>query len=618
MKKSDPVMTLLAQYRSSQNHDPTADRIADDIDAVDWLRDYWDYTEYLEHGNGAGIGDLDGFADLCRLFTFDAQNTYNYLMYDDYDELDRAEQNLVDRFLILANRYGGVVNKMKKMETWEMDDHFDELPSDFKNAVRSLCMTLQVSDPVIDKRGEDYYFVFSYYDGDPEHYFDSLNIQQDSANRLNYLNLTALMKNPPAWMRKMKKSNEYGFPDRLNVDGLILEGRDMGLSMRYESDWNSTSLDKPKMVVELSNYMGSIMVQYSILKDNEVLFSDYTKTESVDDVEWVVRSFNALYGDYMNKMKKSLGRYGTVEQVHDMSDDVRRLYEYKVKENFNDVGYIYIWWRIFEKDGVYSLKRLEGNGFEGIERELSDVHFGTLDEAVAYADKLTDRIRAGMYSLYGHGMDASWSDNDIDTYNNFGDSIKSTKKSTPSIHDMIAQTRQNNNSLTKSRVDLDISKYQLRSVGPNYDLDVNRIAEEMFQIYLKMIEEGADDDSGWIEPRAFDKWEEDNYHIDYTDEYGDVDYHPEIYSLLEDKVIDYRKKQERALMDKVYDLEYNDLVSFKGYGKYYVKSTNGNDSYLGCKIWAGPDKDNEMGWYFYASDFDGVVEPSYSGEHLFG
>ena len=259
------------------------------------------------------------------------------------------------------------------------------------------------------------------------------------------------------------------------------------------------------------------------------------------------------------------------------------------------------------------MKRLEGNGFEGIEQELNDVHFGTLDEAVAYADKLTDKIREKMYALYGHGMDASWSDNDIDTYNNFGDSIKSTKKSVPSIHDMIAQTRQNNNSLTKSRVDLDISKRNLRGVGESLDLDINRITDEMLQYIIESKQSNGDyalDISG-----GYDRWEDNNYEIRVVNEDGDEDYNYDIIDMLEDKFYAYRKNEKRIIMDKVYDLEYNDLVSFRGHGEYYVKSRNG-DSYNNCMIWAGPSKDDDRGWYFYASDFERVVKPSYSGERL--
>lgn len=102
------------------------------------------------------------------------------------------------------------------------------------------------------------------------------------------------------------------------------------------------------------------------------------------------------------------------------------------------------------------------------------------------------------------------------------------------------------------------------------------------------------------------------YSLDYPDDILDS-----VYEMVEDKIIEAKKKREEAIMDEVYELEYNDFVKFEGYGTYYVKSTNENDSYNGCMIWAGPDKDDDRGWYFYASDFGGVVERSNSGERLF-
>ena len=101
------------------------------------------------------------------------------------------------------------VDTMKK-SLLDIEDRFDELPADLQEIARSLCWTLQVNGPVIDKRGDDYYFLFSYYDGDPEYYFEELNIQQNSAEQYNYLNLSEIARNPPEWMQKsaqkMKKS----------------------------------------------------------------------------------------------------------------------------------------------------------------------------------------------------------------------------------------------------------------------------------------------------------------------------------------------------------------------------------------------------------------------------
>lgn len=315
----------------------------------------------------------------------------------------------------------------------------------------------------------------------------------------------------------------------------------------------------------------------------------------------------------VKKMKKSIGRYGQVEQVSDMSSDVRRIYEYKVKLDIDDFsGFVYIWWRVFEQDGTYRLMRLEGNAIEGLSEELRNTYFSTLDEAISCADNWTDKIKEKMMSLYGHGMDASWSDSDIESYNNFGDSIKSTKKSAPSIHDMIAQTRANNNSLVKSRVDL---HKNLSSVGASYQLDYDRISNEMLDILVQSKQPNGDYDMD--EYRAYEQWEKANYDIDIYDEYGDKDYDSKLLDMVEDKFIRYKKRLERELMDKVYDIQYNDLIAIAG-RELYAKSTNGNDSYNGCKIWAGPDKDDDRGWYFDVSDFVRVIEPSYSGESIFG
>lgn len=95
--------------------------------------------------------------------------------------------------------------KMKK-SLFDIEDRFDELPDDLKDIARSLRSTLQVDDPVIDERDGDYYFIFSYYDGDPEYYFDELNIQQNNMEQYNYLNLSEVARNPPRWMKSTKKS----------------------------------------------------------------------------------------------------------------------------------------------------------------------------------------------------------------------------------------------------------------------------------------------------------------------------------------------------------------------------------------------------------------------------
>lgn len=154
-----------------------------------------------------------------------------------------------------------------------------------------------------------------------------------------------------------------------------------------------------------------------------------------------------------------------------------------------------------------------------------------------------------------------------------------------------------------------------RSVGPSYNLDYDRISDEMLKIILDSVKDNGEYAHDIY--TAYEDWEGNNYSIDLVDEYGDKEYDDKLLDMLETKLINHKKEIRRALMDAVYDLEYNDAVRFRGYGTFYVKSTNGNDSYHGCKIWAGPSMDSDDGGYFDASDFVEVVNRSNSGVNIF-
>lgn len=111
-------------------------------------------------------------------------------------------------------------------------------------------------------------------------------------------------------------------------------------------------------------------------------------------------------------------------------------------------------------------------GDEYVDSAIRDAESsGYEKDMLALADKIADYVDGKWAEMVY--MDEE-NDRDIDSYTNdswdyYDASTKksrnvkiktteSAKKSIPSIHDMIAQMRQNNNSLVKSRVDLDISK----------------------------------------------------------------------------------------------------------------------------------------------------------------
>ena len=159
--------------------------------------------------------------------------------------LDEADDGITDinGKILIFEPYIASTKKIEK-SMYDIEDRFDELPDNLKDIARSLRSTLQVDDPVIDKRDGDYYFVFSYYDGDPEYYFDELNIQQNSAEEYNYLNLSEVARNPPRWMKSTKKMKkdlrsdggtdddyarafEYLDNKQVNLNGVAVDWYDM-------------------------------------------------------------------------------------------------------------------------------------------------------------------------------------------------------------------------------------------------------------------------------------------------------------------------------------------------------------------------------------------------------
>lgn len=97
-----------------------------------------------------------------------------------------------------------------------------------------------------------------------------------------------------------------------------------------------------------------------------------------------------------------------------------------------------------------------GNG----NRNESDLWAGNFDKQISYMRQI--------YNSFDEKPD--W----ITLEEIEGYASKGLKKSIPSIHDMIAQTRANNNSLVKSRVDLNIRKNNNRSVREILNEGMNR------------------------------------------------------------------------------------------------------------------------------------------------
>lgn len=326
-RMSRPIHLLLETYQKYEEHDPDADRVADDRQALEWLDDYWEYVKWNEHGNESSIDEVGGFRGLARTVTDSdyVDSTLDYLIYeDDPNLIDPTARDLADRLKIIASRYGAL-RKMKKMsftervcqyiknnydipekmefyigtdgydfedwvdayieeynnnvsspygndsdesdvkvvaeeilqimtapykmgneyvinnddfeastkkmkkskEFWEREDCFDELTPDMQDKVRDLCMTLQVNDPIIEKRDDGYYFLFSYYDGDPEYYFDKYDIQQDKEGKFNYFKLDKMKKSQDihSMIADVRKNNNSLVKNRVDLNGIQRYGK---------------------------------------------------------------------------------------------------------------------------------------------------------------------------------------------------------------------------------------------------------------------------------------------------------------------------------------------------------------------------------------------------------
>lgn len=117
---SRPIHILLDTYQKYEEHDPNADAVANDREALEWLDDYWEYVKWNEHGNESSIDEVGGFRGFARTVTDSdyVDSTLDYLIYDDYDKIDPTARDLADRLKIIANRYGAL-RKMKKMSFTE-------------------------------------------------------------------------------------------------------------------------------------------------------------------------------------------------------------------------------------------------------------------------------------------------------------------------------------------------------------------------------------------------------------------------------------------------------------------------------------------------------------------
>lgn len=93
----------------------------DDAEAVQWLQDYWDYVQMIEHGNEPSLDEIGGWDGLAQAFMDDDvfNQTVQYISDDiESDDINSDAGQLLERLKGLKERYGSM-SKMKKMSFTE-------------------------------------------------------------------------------------------------------------------------------------------------------------------------------------------------------------------------------------------------------------------------------------------------------------------------------------------------------------------------------------------------------------------------------------------------------------------------------------------------------------------
>lgn len=589
-----PISMLLDCYRKYEESDPVADAVANDSEALKWLDDYWAFVCWMERGRQSSIEEVGGFVGFAHTFE-DAEYFLEYLYGyggDWYNDPDIPEaKDLYDRLKVLGSRYGGSVGKMKKSDDFyykkleEIDGILKEIRGKYtgnsmvKDILRDIDKEL---DRVFTGPEPDWDYIDDKLD-DLVYYVDEKDIEkciiasEKIREICDYLYDDGSFGASAKKSKSLKKSDEYtvGLPDSINIQGMVLEGRDMGLSMRYRDDWNK-SYDQPIVDVEISYFSDKIMIQYAILYMNDVSYSEYRVVDTLDDAlalldGWYNESMNEIgkmkkstatetmnahnfrfmddsesamrekietmasgleyldepwkgrlrmvYDDWVagktttrqcfdaindieykhsisiknaKKMKKSsIKKYGIgyyIDNLIDLDwnhetdepgpfyDDISEIDVLLMDNNFKD-AYVkleslfnkcsdgqmcYLMGELAGKIGPQFTKSTKMKKSDDDDREHEiEFWYGRLRSLMA-EDTIEELDDSYEYTWGSCDYEDEWQVGCLnEAYDRIKSEIgvdKSTKKSTQSIHDMIAQTRQNNNSLKKSRVDLNIKK----------------------------------------------------------------------------------------------------------------------------------------------------------------
>lgn len=423
----------------------------DDAEATQWLQDYWDYVQMIEHGNEPSLDEIGGWDGLAQAFMDEDvfNQTVQYISDDvESDDINSDAGQLLSRLKQLKDRYMGM-SKMKKSKNdfneWIHDVLYQwEMKSGMK--LKRLKIDDDQTKFIINRNADQYRQM-----GDSEK--DALeksvlpNAFTDAGvyDRNNLVSVWDLVDLLYDSMRQ-----RFGIDDRQLAEDIAIatftdEENDGGYTA------SSKKMKKMSFTERVCQYIKN---NYDIPDRMEF----YIGTDGYDFEEWV----DAYIEEYNNNVSSPYGDDSDENDVEVVAEEILQIMTAPYK-----MGNEYV---INYDDFEASTKKMKKSIYDDNDWD-NDEFYGDNNQR----QRLLDYVkRTGTYKgsvpdgrgerqfydmpdgytvqfvidIVSDAVTDVWRTNDFSEWN-FPEIQKSQD-----IHSMIADIRKNNNSLKKSRVDL--------------------------------------------------------------------------------------------------------------------------------------------------------------------
>ena len=102
---SQCIDTLISCYKRYEPMDVMVNKVIYNDDAVRWMKDFWAYTQWNEHGNQCSMDEIGGIRGFVDAFVRPIP-AIEYLSYDDYTNIDNEARDLISRLITI---YGSLL-----------------------------------------------------------------------------------------------------------------------------------------------------------------------------------------------------------------------------------------------------------------------------------------------------------------------------------------------------------------------------------------------------------------------------------------------------------------------------------------------------------------------------